>query len=126
MDEIATKAITIGVAVFITIVIFTVVLLEFGQISDIYSQTAETNITFEDRLDEFDKYRDSNNRFIGLDVVNTVAKYKDDTSVQVCVDEGSLICGNSINIGKEDYNKRYRAEFTEVNGIFRIKFSRSA
>ena len=70
MDEIATKSIIIGVSIFITLVIVTILIFEFTQIRSIYKTTAETNVSFEDRLDEFDKYRNSTNYFNGLDVKN--------------------------------------------------------
>lgn len=125
MDEITTKAIIIGVSIFVTIIILTVIIFEFSQIQSIYKITAETNITFEDRLDEFDKYRDSNNYFNGLDVKNTKAKYSSDKSVDVCLKTGGVeVCNDSLNISDGEYNREYKASLEEIGNKFKIVFEK--
>ena len=121
MDEIATRAIIIGISIFITLIIVTVVIFEFSQIQKVYKVTAETDVTFEERLNEFDKYKDSNNDFRGLDVKNTISKYEYDDSVEVCVQEAALKCSDII-IEESDYNKKYSASLEEMNNINRIIF----
>ena len=123
MDEIVTKALIIGVSIFITLIIVTVLILEFTQIKDIYRITAESNITFEQRLDEFDKYRDSSNYFNGLDVKNTIEKYRNDKSVEVCIDEdGTIDCSDTITVPRENYNKEYKSYMIEDGNVFQIVF----
>lgn len=125
MDEIVTKALIIGVSIFVTLLIVTVLIFEFTQIRDIYKVTAETNITFEERLDEFNKYRDSSNYFNGLDVKNTIEKYRNDKTVDVCLEEDEVItCGDTFTVSQSDYNKEYKSYMTE-NGIkFQIVFEK--
>ena len=126
MDEIATKAIIIGVSIFVTMIIVTVLIFEFTQISNLYRTTAETDITFEERLDEFDKYRDSNNYFNGLDVKNTIEKYKNDDTVKVCIEEDDITinCDDTIEIMSQDYNKEYKSYMEEESAIFKIVFEK--
>ncbi len=121
MDEIAVKAVVIGVSIFVTLLIVTVVIFEFSEIKQLYKQTAETNITFEGRLDEFDKYRDSNTEFYGIDVQNTIDKYENDKSVDVCVSEN---CSDSIELTREEYSKPYISNLEQKNGIYIINFNR--
>lgn len=124
MDEIATKAIIIGVSVFITLVIVTVLILEFTQIQDIYKITAESNVSFESKIDEFNKYRDSNNIFNGLDVNNTIKKYKEDKTVDVCIemDENNVNCGDTLAINSNEYTKKFIARLDESSAKFKIIF----
>ena len=121
MDEISTRAIIIGVSIFVTLIIVTVIIFEFSQIQKVYKVTAETDITFEERLDEFDKYRDSNNDLTGIDLRNTVAKYNDDETVEVCVQEETLKCSD-IEVDASDYNRKYSSRLEEINNKYRIIF----
>lgn len=124
MDEITTKAIIIGVSILVTIIILTVIIFEFTQIQSVYKQVGQTNISFEDRLDEFDKYRDSSNLFTGLDVRNTVKKYINDKSVNVCINTNvGEVCNDSIDIEHLDYKKEYSSILDETTNIFKIIFS---
>jgi len=122
VDEIATKSIIIGVSIFVTMMIATVVLFEFSVIADIYESTGETDITFEEKMDEFNKYKDMNNEFNGLDVRNTVAKYKNNGLVDVCIGELSPTCNDSITISENEYKDMYSPRFTQVNGRYLITF----
>lgn len=125
MDEITTKAIIIGVSVFVTLIIVTVIVFEFSQIQSVYKITAETNVSFEDRLDEFDKYRDSSNYFNGLDVKNTKAKYSSDKSVDVCLKtSGVEVCNDSLNIPDSEYNREYKVSLEEIGSKFKIIFEK--
>ena len=139
MDEIASKAIIIGVSIFVTLIIITVLIFEFTQIKDIYRVTAETDVTFEAKLNEFDKYRDSNNYFNGLDVKNTIEKYKNDDTVDVCIKLGEETtcndyvcedigginkCRNTIIIPESDYTKQYIVSFDDEALIYKIIFEK--
>lgn len=122
MDELGVKSVIIGVSILVTLTIVTVIILEFSQISNIYKATGETNITFEENLDEFNKFKDSGNEFNGLDVKNTVQKYKKNSMVNVCVGLVDPVCDDEINIPRENFEDKYTAEFTEENEIYKITF----
>lgn len=124
MDEIATKALIIGVSIFVTLIIITVVIFEFTQIKEIYKGVGETDISFEERLDEFDKYRDSNNVFLGLDVKNTLEKYKNNNVVDVCVEQGGIDVCEDVTINEQDYNKQYVSTFEEIGSKYKITFKK--
>ena len=124
MDEISTKAIIIGVSIFVTLIILTVIVFEFQQIQSVYKQVGQTNISFEEQLDEFDKYRDSNNLFTGLDVRNTVKKYANNKTVDVCIiSVTGEVCNDRIQIENLDYKKEYSSRLDESTNIFKIIFS---
>lgn len=124
MDEIGTKAIVIGVSIFVTLLILTVIILEYDQIQELYKFVGETDISFEQRLDELDKYRDSNNEFTGLDVRNTLKKYSTDKSISVCISSGAgEICDDGINTEGLDYKEKYMATLVEQTKTFKIIFT---
>ena len=124
MDEISTKAIIRGVSIFVTLVILTVIVFEFQQIQSVYKQVGQTNISFEEQLDEFDKYRDPNNLFTGLDVRNTVKKYGNNKIADVCITSVTgEVCNDSIQIEDLDYKKEYSSRLDESANIFKIIFS---
>ena len=124
MDEIGTKAIIIGVSIFVTLLILTVIILEYEQIQNLYRFAGEADISFEQKLDEFDKYRDSNNQFTGLDVRNTLKKYSADKSVSVCISNGAgEICDDGINVDGLDYKEKYMASLVEQTNRFKIIFT---
>lgn len=125
MDELATKAIIIGVSIFVTLVIVTVLIFEFTQIQSLYKTTAETNVTFESKLDEFNKYKDSTNYFNGLDVKNTIEKYRGDATVEICLTVGGTTnCSDSHIIDMEDYNKQYIVSTEDIGEKIRIIFEK--
>lgn len=124
MNELSVKAIVIGVSITVTIIILTVVIFEFTEIQKLYSNVAQTDISFESRLDEFDKYRDSNNDFNGLDVRNTLKKYENETQVKVCINNGtSEVCDDSIDENSLVYNRKYISSLDDTSGINKIIFT---
>lgn len=124
MNELSVKAIVIGVSIFVTVIILTVIVFEFTEIQRLYSNVAQTDVSFESRLDEFDKYRDSNNDFNGLDVRNTLKKYEYESQVSVCVNDGRTeICDDNIDEDKLIYNKKYISRLDDSSGINKIIFT---
>lgn len=89
MDEITSKALTIGVAVFITIAITSGLLIVIDQIKGIYGQVYETDISLQSSFSEFDAY--DNVQKTGIDVINTIKKYENDLGVIVQLSNGSSI-----------------------------------
>ena len=126
MEEIGVKTIVIAVSIFITLIILTILILEFSHISEIYKNVGETNVSFEAKFDELDKFRDSNNTFTSLDVINYIKKYEEDKSVQVCVKSS---CNDTNNISmlsdyETSYNEYYAILETTNEGykiVFNIK-----
>ena len=89
MDEITSKALTIGVAVFITIAITSGLLMVIDQIKEIYGQVYETDISLQSSFSEFDAY--DNVPKTGIDVINAIKKYENDPGVIVQLSNGSNI-----------------------------------
>lgn len=119
MDEIAVKALLTGVGIFVTLIIVTVVIMEFFQIGQIYKHVGETDVSFESQFNEFDKFNDTNNIFNGLDVKNYIKKYVDDDSVEVCIDDKC----SDINLNNINYANEYKASLEETTKGYRIIFS---
>lgn len=113
MEEIGTKAVVIGVSIFITLFIVTIIIFEYAEITNLFKQTGEIDITFEERMDEFNKYKDENNEFIGLDIENILRKYKDDKSIDICIGETEQKCNDEIVINQTEYNHKYKAKFID-------------
>lgn len=83
MDEISNKALLIATGLFVTLIITSSVLFIIDQIKNIYSQVYETNISLQDRFNEFEEY--DNTTKTGIDVLNTVKKYRDVNNVDIVV-----------------------------------------
>ncbi|MDD2627416.1 MAG: hypothetical protein PHR25_02630 [Clostridia bacterium] len=124
MDEISTRAIIIGVAIFVTMFITTVVILEFTHIREIYKNVGETDVSLESKLDELNKYKDSINEFNGLDVRNTVEKYKNNKTIEVCINNGGGYICSDINISESQYTDIYTSELISISKGIRILFSK--
>ena len=56
MDNSANKALTIGVAVFITIMITSAILFILGRMQEVYSRVYETDISIQNQFDEYDAF----------------------------------------------------------------------
>ena len=88
MDEISNKALSIGIAIFITVIIASGVFYVISQIKDIYGQVYNTDIALQNSFSEFDSY--DNTKKTGIDVLNAVKKYLDNPYVVINI--------NGINI----------------------------
>lgn len=92
MDDAANKALTIAVGVLITIIITSGVLFSIAQMQQIYSQVYETDVSIQNRFDEFDTYREGSitkdgytfnaNVKTGIEIVNALNRYMNDTIVK--------------------------------------------
>lgn len=129
MDEISNKALMIGVALFVTIIITSGVLYTLGEMKEIYSKVYETNISLQDMFSEYDEY--DNTKKTGIDVLNTVKKYKDDNLVEIYIGSTFVDKLNYINtnntqeihqdIGKKVYNSNVNVN--QDTGVVTIIFN---
>jgi len=131
VDEIAVKALLVGVGVFITIIITTLIIAEFFEIRQIYKHVAETDVSFESKFDELSKFRDPSNEFRGIDVKNYIKKYKNDGRIELCVEEKcedeidlKAICDKEIDGGIKNCSDIYNAKFEDTNVGYRITFNK--
>ena len=81
MDFLSTKVIYIAVGLFITIVITTSIVFTISKVSQIYGQVNKTDIDIKSGIAEFAMY--DNTTLYGIDLVNTVKKYKVDNNVVI-------------------------------------------
>lgn len=133
MDEISTKAINIGVAVFITIIIISGVFFVINQIKTIYGQVYETDISIQNSFSEFDQY--DNTVKTGIDVINAAKKYVENPLVIVRIGATQIneksatfyTKYSSYNVKNltELGNQKYKATMSKDNstGVMTITFT---
>lgn len=97
MDFVATKAMVIGVGIFITLAITTTILFIFNQISSIYQKVYQTEVGIKEEFNEYTMYQ--NAKFTGLELYNTVRKFRDNNNVRISV--------NNVEINKNTYISNY-------------------
>lgn len=88
MDEISNKAITIGVAIFITIAIVSGVFYVINQIKAIYGQVYETDVSIQSMFSEFDEYENAEKS--GVEVLSTVKKYLENPLVKIRIGNNEI------------------------------------
>lgn len=128
MEEMSSKAINIGVALFITIIIISGVFYVINQVKTIYGQVYETNTSIQDRFSEFDQF--DNTKKTGIDVLNAVKKYRNNSLVKFeGINPDSLYneFANAsedklIDLGKRSYTSSVYTD--ESSGITTITFIR--
>lgn len=122
MDLMANKALVIAVGIFITLALASGVFMVIDNIRLIYSQVYETDTNITSQFDEFDKY--DNSYFLGIDLINTYKKYKDNRLVEVYYND-YLMYDGMFNILKEnnEFLKVKLKSMVEDDGdIKKIKF----
>lgn len=105
MDEISNRALLIGMGVFVTIIITSGVFYALNQMKVVYSQVYETNISLQDMFGEYEEY--DNTTKTGIDILNTMKKYRNDSLVTITID------GSEQN--KETYITNHSTEESQVN-----------
>lgn len=109
MDNSANKALTIGVAVFITIMITSTILFILGRMQEVYSRVYETDISIQNQFDEYDAF-DSTTK-TGIEVYNAVKKYVGNQFVTITF-KGNLILEkgefNSSKMSDDELKRRIK------------------
>lgn len=105
MDDASNKAITIAVGVFITIIITSGVLFSIGQMQEVYSRVYETDVSIQNKFDEYDTYvqtgdniKSNTNIKTGIEVINAIKKYINSPVVKIYVDNGGNTGSTQLNI----------------------------
>lgn len=84
MDEITTRVVVIGVAIFVTLSIVTIVIVMFFQMQEIYGIVATTDTSIYSTFDNV--YSMYNGRTMtGLGLLNTIKKYEDKSQQKVLI-----------------------------------------
>jgi len=109
LDNSANKALTIGVAVFITIMITSAILFILGRMQEVYSRVYETDISIQNQFDEYDAF-DSTTK-TGIEVYNAVKKYVGNQFVTITF-KGNLILEkgefNSSKMSDDELKRRIK------------------
>lgn len=83
MENSTSKAIMIGVGIFVTVAITSGILFSINQMKDIYSKVYETDTSITSRFSEYDAF--DGTTVTGVDVINAISKYKDLVSVNTSI-----------------------------------------
>lgn len=131
MDYISNRAIMIGVGIFVTIAITSSIFAIIGQIQDVYKSVYETDISIQNRFNEFDMY--NNTTKTGVDLLNAVRKYKDDPLVKIYYNgsprnnaSGIDYIETSLKNGSISYDTRFSTtiEIYRGNDLVNVYFTR--
>lgn len=125
MDLAANKAITIATAVFVTIIVTSVVLFSISQMRNIYAHVYETDTNIQNRFSEFEAF--DNTIKTGIDVINVAKKYRDSNFVQVYINSQQINKTDKINnlntiLGSSYGEDLYKATVEEKDGTAKILF----
>ena len=133
MGDAANQAISLGVGIFVTLLIASGVIFIFSQMQDVYSEVSATDTNIAAQFGEYAMY--DNTTITGLEVVNCANKYYDDNMVVVSYmgrdvnnADGIQYLEQQLNNGFLNYDQKYSsiAEEVEYDGIMktRITFTR--
>ena len=133
MGDAANQAISLGVGIFVTLLIASGVIFIFSQMQDVYSEVSATDTNIAGQFGEYAMY--DNTSVTGLEVVNCANKYYNENCVVVSymgIDvnnaEGIQYLEQQLNSGFLTYDQKYSsiAEQVEYDGLMktRITFTR--
>ncbi len=133
MGDAANQAISLGVGIFVTLLIASGVIFIFSQMQDVYSEVSATDTNIAAQFGEYAMY--DNTTITGLEVVNCANKYYDDNMVVVSYmgrdvnnADGIQYLEQQLNNGFLTYDQKYSSivEEVEYDGIMktRITFTR--
>lgn len=115
MDDITTKAIVIGVNIFVTMAILTIIIIMFSQMGEIYGIVSTTDNSIASTFDSV--YAMYNGRTMtGLGLLNTVKKYETDKEQDVIISyPGSATVKDYINKNGNIRESVYLKSLMEAN-----------
>ena len=133
MGDAANQAISLGVGIFVTLLIASGVIFIFSQMQDVYSEVSATDTNIAAQFGEYAMY--DNTTVTGLEVVNCANKYYNENFVVVNYmgrdvnnAEGIQYLEQQLNSGFLTYDQKYSsiAEEVEYDGLMktRITFTR--
>ncbi len=133
MGEAANRAISLGVGIFVTLLIASGVIFIFSQMQEVYSQVSATNTNIAAQFGEYAMY--DNTTVTGLEVINCANKYYNESFVVVNYMgrdvnnvDGLQYLDQQLENGNLSYDQKYSSIIEEVDydGIIktRITFTR--
>ena len=133
MGDAANQAISLGVGIFVTLLIASGVIFIFSQMQDVYSEVSATDTNIAAQFGEYAMY--DNTTLTGLEVINCANKYYNENMVVVSYMgrdvnnvDGIQYLEQQLNNGFLSYDQKYSSiiEEVEYDGIMktRITFTR--
>ena len=130
MGEAASRAISLGVGIFVTLLIASGVIFIFSQMQEVYSQVSSTDTNIAAQFGEYAMY--DNTTITGLEVINCANKYYNENSVVVNYMgrdvnnvNGLQYLDEQLNNGTLSYDQKYLSiiEEVEYDGVMKIKIT---
>lgn len=136
MDYTTSKAFTIGVGIFVTLIIVGAFILVLNVVADIYNATENTNTSIAAQFDNvYSMYAGA--ELNALNLMNTLRKYETDTTVRIGVkfkaNEDILYSGSNtallgeiedmVQFGTLSYEKMFKVSVVEDDLIIRVIFT---
>lgn len=136
MDENATTAIVIATAIFVSVVVLSLILASFNEMYEIYSLVGQTNLDIS--AGYIENYHGK--ELDGMDLLNTLKKVEEEDEVVVVVDYPgkSALVSSAVASGKREaemmrellknggsqynYSNKYDVRVIDDNGTITIKF----
>ena len=144
MDDITTRTIVIGVNIFVTIAIVSIIIVMFFQMQDIYKVVSSTDTSIYNRFDDiYSKYNGKTVTGVGL--LNALKSYETNTEMTVkiyytdreIIEKKLTDGGREVLVLKQEmenyksgkkayfkYEDKYNVTVTEENGEYLINFNK--
>ena len=126
MNVVTNKAIVIAIRIFVTIAITSAILISIDLMRQVYSDVYETDTNISSGFQEFDEY--DGTQKTGLDLINTLNKYYNNSNVRVTViRSGATFTNQNMNIDTiNSYDpEETSSPKTQYNDLYNCSVSRS-
>lgn len=130
MGDAANQAISLGVGIFVTLLIASGVIFIFSQMQDVYSEVSATDTNIAAQFGEYAMY--DNTTVTGLEVVNCANKYYNENlvvimynNVEVNTQDGLTYLDNQYNNGFLLYEDLFNSivEEVEYDGLIKTRIT---
>ena len=130
LGESASRAISFGVGIFITLLIASGVISIFSQMQNIYKEVNDTNTSVTSRFGKYAMYDNTN--LTGLEIINCANKYYNENLVVISymdidlnTDDGLNYLNEQIDNGSLKYEDKFHSivEEVEYDGVIKTKIT---
>lgn len=124
MGDNVNRALTLGVGIFVTLILVSGIITIFTQMRDIYGNVNKSNTSLLSSFDEFSQYNYTEKT--GLDVINCANKYYEDNTINIIFDGRKINTQDGIDYidrlyetGFLKYEDKYYSSLEDIeeNGI---------
>lgn len=118
MDEISTRAVVIGVNIFVTIAIITILVTMFFQMTEIYGVVNRVDTSIHEMFDDVYSMYDGKVE-TGIGLLNAIKKYEDnnDTTIQIKYPKSQELRNEIEKYNKTAIDSNKKREATELKKL---------